>query len=223
MGSVGEAGPSWMDDDRNLHALGRLEECICDLTATLRELAAGVRHPPVGECLLTAEELGERFRLSPRTLKDQAAAGLIPHHRFGKHYRFAPDDIAEILRITRQVPRQRRTRAARTARPVERGDSRGVRRETSRQVARPLPASGRDVWFNIGPPNKESGPPGRRGRGVPYPQQHVDRSTRRGHTVQQLRRKLVRLRKVPPRSHDGGQVPKLSRQAAPAAVAAVAK
>jgi len=61
--------------------------------------------------LLTAEELAERFRLSARTLKDQAAAGLIPHHRFGKHYRFSAEDIAEILRSTQQEPRIRRRRA----------------------------------------------------------------------------------------------------------------
>jgi excisionase family DNA binding protein len=60
--------------------------------------------------LLTAEELAERFRLSARTLKDQAGAGLLPHHRFGKHYRFSEDDIAEILRLTKHEPKTRTRR-----------------------------------------------------------------------------------------------------------------
>lgn len=34
--------------------------------------------------------------MSPRTLRDLAAAGLVPHHRIGKHYRFSRDDIAEM-------------------------------------------------------------------------------------------------------------------------------
>lgn len=34
---------------------------------------------------------------SPAT-KDQAAAGVLPHRRFGKHYRFSRDDLQEIVR-----------------------------------------------------------------------------------------------------------------------------
>jgi hypothetical protein len=37
------------------------------------------------------------LQLSPRTLKDQAAAGAVPQHRFGKHYRFTRADVAEIV------------------------------------------------------------------------------------------------------------------------------
>lgn len=33
-------------------------------------------------------------------MKDQAAAGVLPHRRFGKHYRFTRADVAEIVRIT---------------------------------------------------------------------------------------------------------------------------
>ena len=40
--------------------------------------------PADPDALLTAEEVGELLQLSPRTLKDQAAAGVLPHHRFGK-------------------------------------------------------------------------------------------------------------------------------------------
>ncbi|WP_255637881.1 helix-turn-helix domain-containing protein [Amycolatopsis sp. DSM 110486] len=43
--------------------------------------------------------IGGLLQLSPRTLKDQAAAGVLPHHRFGKHYRFTRGDVAEIVRL----------------------------------------------------------------------------------------------------------------------------
>ncbi|MEV0682147.1 helix-turn-helix domain-containing protein [Actinosynnema sp. NPDC050436] len=55
------------------------------------------------DALLTAEQVGELLQLSPRTLKDQAAAGVLPHHRFGKHYRFSRSDIGAILRHTEHV------------------------------------------------------------------------------------------------------------------------
>jgi hypothetical protein len=52
----------------------------CVVAASIRELAAAVRatapEPPADpDALLTAEEVGELLQLSPRTLKDQAAAG----------------------------------------------------------------------------------------------------------------------------------------------------
>jgi excisionase family DNA binding protein len=58
------------------------------------------------DALMTAEELGELLQLSPRTLKDQAAAGVIAHHRFGKHYRFSRGDVTEILRSSAQTVRR---------------------------------------------------------------------------------------------------------------------
>jgi excisionase family DNA binding protein len=75
------------------------------IALAIRELADSVRAcvpvtPPDPNALLTAEQVGELLVLSPRTLKDQAAAGVLPHRRFGKHYRFSSDDIAEIIRIT---------------------------------------------------------------------------------------------------------------------------
>lgn len=79
-----------------------------DLTAAIRDLVA--RSPVSSEELLTAEQLAELFRMSPRTLRDLAASGHIPHHRIGKHYRFSRDDIAEILQLTRQTLRSRRCR-----------------------------------------------------------------------------------------------------------------
>lgn len=55
-------------------------------------------------------QLGEILQLPPRTLKDQAAAGVLPHHRFGKHYRFSRSDISAILRLTQQSEKPRRRR-----------------------------------------------------------------------------------------------------------------
>jgi excisionase family DNA binding protein len=75
------------------------------LSAALKEIVT--RLPADRDALLTAEQLGEIFQLSPRTLKDQAGAGAIPHHRFGKHYRFSRGDIQEILRITQHQPSYR--------------------------------------------------------------------------------------------------------------------
>ncbi|KDN17138.1 helix-turn-helix domain-containing protein [Amycolatopsis rifamycinica] len=49
--------------------------------------------------MLTAKEVGELLQLSSRMVKDQAAAGVLPHHRFGKHYRFTRGDVAEIVRL----------------------------------------------------------------------------------------------------------------------------
>ena len=67
--------------------------------------------PPADpDALLTAEEVGELLQLSPRRLKDQAAAGVLPHHRFGKHYRFTRSDVAEIVRLSAapvKAPRRR--------------------------------------------------------------------------------------------------------------------
>ncbi|MGH3484717.1 MAG: helix-turn-helix domain-containing protein [Nocardioidaceae bacterium] len=85
------------------------------LAEVVARLAASVQAERLGE-LLTAEDLAERLKIPARTIKDQASAGRLPHHRFGKHYRFSRDDITEILRITKQqaVPRagRRLVRAA---------------------------------------------------------------------------------------------------------------
>lgn len=89
---------------------------IDDLTRVLTALITAAKPAPVG-ALLTADELSERFRIPARTLLSMASAGLIPHHRLGKHYRFAADDIGDILRLTRQLPvtRTARTRLATAA------------------------------------------------------------------------------------------------------------
>src|SRR5256885_13578420 len=83
------------------------------VAAAIRELAAAVRaaapeSPADRDALLTAEEVGELLQLSPRTLKDQAAAGVLPHHRFGKHYRFTRTDVTEIVRLSAAQVKPRR-------------------------------------------------------------------------------------------------------------------
>jgi excisionase family DNA binding protein len=84
-----------------------LIDSLMKLTNAIRDLVA--RSPVSSEELLTAEQLGDLFRLSPRTLRDLAAAGLVPHHRIGKHYRFSRDDIAEILHATKQILKHRQS------------------------------------------------------------------------------------------------------------------
>jgi len=83
------------------------------LAEVVARLTASVQADSPGE-LLTAEDLAERLKIPARTIKDHASAGRLPHHRFGKHYRFSSDDITEILRITKQQP------VTRTARRVMR-------------------------------------------------------------------------------------------------------
>jgi excisionase family DNA binding protein len=55
---------------------------VRELTGAIRDLVA--RSPVSSEEFLTAEQLAELFRMSPRTLRDLAASGHIPHHRIGK-------------------------------------------------------------------------------------------------------------------------------------------
>lgn len=106
-------GSSPVDDERTRgdtpgDCPDHLVVILGDLTAAIRELAA--RSPVSSEELITAEQLAELFRMSPRTLRDLAASGHIPHHRIGKHYRFSRDDIADILGMTRKTPQTRRSR-----------------------------------------------------------------------------------------------------------------
>ncbi|MFD5092046.1 helix-turn-helix domain-containing protein [Amycolatopsis thailandensis] len=80
------------------------------LAASIRELASAIRalgaHAPRDpDALLTAEDVGALPGLSPRTLKDRAAAGVFPHRRFGKHYRFSREDGAEIVQLTKSEVR----------------------------------------------------------------------------------------------------------------------
>lgn len=88
-------------------------ECLRSIADSAERVAAATEAERPGE-LLTAEELATRLRIPARTIKDQASAGRLPHHRLGKHYRFSTEDIAEILRLTRQQPTSRRTRTGAT-------------------------------------------------------------------------------------------------------------
>lgn len=83
-------------------AATELADAARTLADAVRTLAEHAPHDP--DALLTAEQLGDLLRLSSRTLKEQAAAGLIPHRRFGKHYRFSRGDAAEIVRLARKTP-----------------------------------------------------------------------------------------------------------------------
>lgn len=67
--------------------------------------------------LLTVDDLAVVLKIPARTIKDQLAAGLLPHHRFGKHYRFSVEDVEAILRMSAKKPangptKSRTTRAA---------------------------------------------------------------------------------------------------------------
>lgn len=88
-----------------------LRDGVEAIATVLRDIVQ--RLPDDPDALLTTEQLAELLQLSARTLKDQACAGVIPHHRFGKHYRFSRDDIKEILRISQfeVPPRARRLRS----------------------------------------------------------------------------------------------------------------
>ncbi|KZB86329.1 hypothetical protein AVL48_29360 [Amycolatopsis regifaucium] len=74
-----------------------------ELASAVRALAAHCPRDP--DALLTAEDVGALLGLSPRTLKDRAAAGVFPHRRFGKHYRFSREDVAEIVQLTKNAVR----------------------------------------------------------------------------------------------------------------------
>lgn len=116
-GVFGPDGPSISSDvgDQGWKGGGEPDGNPDQLVVSLMALAGAIRDlvarsPVSSEELLTAEQLGELFRMSPRTLRDLAASGHIPHHRIGKHYRFSRDDIAEILQMTQQVLKTRRFR-----------------------------------------------------------------------------------------------------------------
>ena len=89
-----------------------LVNALTELSAAIRDLVARSAVSP--EELLTVEQLGDLFRMSPRTLRDLASTGQVPHRRIGKHYRFSREDIAEICEMAKQ-PVRGRTRPLRLA------------------------------------------------------------------------------------------------------------
>jgi excisionase family DNA binding protein len=48
--------------------------------------------------LYTPEQAAERLQVRPSWLRKKAAAGLVPHHRLGRHLRFSDADLAAIIR-----------------------------------------------------------------------------------------------------------------------------
>ena len=92
------------------------------LTDSMRLLAdaitrLGVKATVGVDELLTVDDLAVVLKIPARTIKDQLAAGLLPHHRFGKHYRFDAEDVKEILQMTakKAVNGPARSRSARVA------------------------------------------------------------------------------------------------------------
>ncbi|MBN6041233.1 helix-turn-helix domain-containing protein [Amycolatopsis sp. 195334CR] len=91
-----------MDDPTSTQA-SDLPTAVRQLAEAVHTLAVAAQRDP--DALLTAEQVGKLLGLSPRTLKDQAAARVFPHRRFGKHYRFSRDDVAEMVRHARCASR----------------------------------------------------------------------------------------------------------------------
>ncbi|MGP4112607.1 helix-turn-helix domain-containing protein [Streptomyces sp. 4N509B] len=48
--------------------------------------------------LFTADQAAARLRIPPSWLRKKAAQGEIPHTRIGRHVRFSPDDLTELIR-----------------------------------------------------------------------------------------------------------------------------
>src|SRR4051794_29220216 len=76
-----------------------------DVATAIRELAEHA--PPDPHRLLHAAEVAALLQLPARTVRDRAAAGVIPHRRFGKHYRFSTSDVEQIVQTMERAPRTR--------------------------------------------------------------------------------------------------------------------
>jgi excisionase family DNA binding protein len=70
-------------------------EALRDIAAAVREFVGRVEPDPLR--LLRVEEVADLLALPVRTVRDRAAAGVIPHRRFGKHYRFSRADVDAIV------------------------------------------------------------------------------------------------------------------------------
>lgn len=79
---------------------------IRDVADAIRDLADHAPADP--HQLLRAEEVAQLLQLPVRTVRDRAAAGAIPHRRFGKHYRFSLADVEQIIQSMERTPRQHR-------------------------------------------------------------------------------------------------------------------
>lgn len=84
-----------------------------DIAAAVREVAGGAEPDPLR--LLRAEEVADLLALPVRTVHERAAAGAIPHRRFGKHYRFSRGDVETIVGLMARDAAPRMARSWRAA------------------------------------------------------------------------------------------------------------
>ncbi|WP_199440959.1 helix-turn-helix domain-containing protein [Umezawaea beigongshangensis] len=81
---------------------------VAELVAALHEVTVLLgqwlqRAPQDPDALLTTEQAAQLLQVPCRSLQDRAAADSVPHHRFGKHYRFSRSDIAAIHELTQRA------------------------------------------------------------------------------------------------------------------------
>ncbi len=80
-----------------------------DMTTAAHEIASALRALADAQTvnpnrLLTVDELADVLRIPARTLQERTARGVFPHRRWGKHIRFSPEDVAEIIRLMYRAP-----------------------------------------------------------------------------------------------------------------------
>ena len=76
-------------------ATASVVDAIRDVAAAVRTLADHAPTDP--HRLLRAEDVATLLQVPVRTVRARAAAGAIPHRRFGKHYRFSMSDVEHIV------------------------------------------------------------------------------------------------------------------------------
>lgn len=83
-----------------------------DIAAAVREMAERVEPDPLR--LLCVAEVARLLALPARTVRDRAAAGVFPHRRLGKHYRFSRADVEAIVSAMAReaTPKRRSLRVA---------------------------------------------------------------------------------------------------------------
>jgi excisionase family DNA binding protein len=79
-------------------------DVLRDVAAAVRELADHAPSNP--HRLLRADEVAELLQIPARTVRDRGAAEVVPHRRFGKHYRFSVSDVEEMIESMGRGPRQ---------------------------------------------------------------------------------------------------------------------
>jgi excisionase family DNA binding protein len=84
-----------------------------DVAEAIRDLAENAASDP--HRLLRADEVARLLQLPVRTVRDRAAAGVLPHRRFGKHYRFSIGDVEQIIESMECAPRAHRRPSFRAA------------------------------------------------------------------------------------------------------------